>query len=171
MLLLLIACTASKDSGEPTESTMTIDCPGEATVAIGDGAETFTEIAENTDLVMTHGPQGGWHMLASVLVENLEMIVTLNYTIDVMPEMTRISDNNYRVQLKSDGACKGIYWNMYGYLDTSLITDGELDTPPELLCGKSLQLTITASDSSGKSASDSVTVIAAPDPTDTCGSE
>lgn len=170
MFLLILACSGGKDSNEPVESQPSA-CPGEASIAIGDGNELFAEIPAGSSVVMTHGPQGGWHMLASVLVENTDMIVTLNYAIDVLPEMTRISDNNYRVQLKSTGDCSGIYWNMYGYLDVAALTDGELDTPPELLCEKNLRMSITATDSSGKSATSTVDIIAAPDPSDTCGVE
>jgi hypothetical protein len=167
-MLFLLACTSSKDSGTPDSESDFIGCKGEPTVEIGDGREEFVEIPDNAEVIMTHGPQGGWHMLAGVYVTCTDMIVTVNYTIDVLPEETRISDNAYRVQLRADGEDAGYYWNMYGYLDVSAMAEGELDTPPELLCGRTLRLTISVEDSYGNAAESSVDVIAAPDPQDSC---
>lgn len=167
LLLLLWGCSAGKDSDpSETEDPCFADAPS---ILIGDGAATFTPLADGASLTMTHGPQGGWHMLASVLVAHTEPIVTLHYTIDVEATNTRISDNQYRVLLKDEGDCKGSYWNMYGYLDVSALATPDDTTPPELICGSPVRLTMEASDTSGHTASTDISVVAAADVSDTCG--
>lgn len=168
LLLLLWACSNGKDSD--TSETEDNPCFTEApSITIGDGAATFVPLEEGAPLTMTHGPQGGWHMLASVLVAHTEPIVTLHYTIDVEATETRISDNQYRVLLKDEGDCKGTYWNMYGYLDVSALATPDGTTPPELICGSTVRLTMEAADTSGHTTSTDISVVAAADVSDTCG--
>ena len=57
-----------------------------------------------------------------------------------------VSDNNYRLAVISDGECAGYYPGMYGYLSVSELYDGDLDTPPELLGGDVLKMTISVND-------------------------
>lgn len=163
LFVWMLACTGEKESAEPE------GCTGEPTVEIGDGNDPFVAIAAESSHVMTHGPQGGWHMLASVRTTNTDDIVSIHYTIEVLPEMTLVSDNKYRVQLKDVGNCQGTYWNMYGYLDATPLASGDLDTPPELLCGKTLRLTMEVYDSEERGGATSVDVEATNDPVDTCG--
>jgi hypothetical protein len=138
-------------------------------VEIGDGNDPFVAIEDGSTHIMTHGPQGGWHMLASVRVTNTDDIVSIHYTADVLPEETRVSDNKYRVQLKDEGKCQGTYWNMYGYLDASALAVGDLDTPPELLCGKTIRLSMEIADADNRGGTASVEVQALNDPADLCG--
>ena len=42
--------------------------------------------------------------------------------------------------------CSGFYPGMYGYLNVTDISLGELDTPPELLGGKTLRMEMIAND-------------------------
>lgn len=168
LLLWLWGCVGNGESGADTGAS-TGNCLGEPLVEIGDGTDPFKGLQADASHVMTHGPQGGWHMLSSVRVTNTDDIVSIHYTIDVLPEMTRVSDNKYRVQLKDIGNCQGTYWNMYGYLDASPLASGELDTPPELLCGKTVKLTMEVEDGEGRGDTATVEVKAINDPADTCG--
>lgn len=167
LLAALIGCSGALDSGNTTTGNGA--CAGEAVVEVGDGNDPFAPIEEGSDHTMTHGPQGGWHMLASVRVTNTDDIVSIHYTIDLLPEESRISDNSYRVQLKDVGNCQGTYWNMYGYLDASALVNGEADTPPELFCGKTARLTMEVEDGDGKGGQTTVEVTAVNDPADPCG--
>ena len=164
----MLACTGGGESAADTD-TADNNCAGTPTVEIGDGNDPFTPILDGSDHIMTHGPQGGWHMLASVRTTNTDDIVTIHYTIQVLPELILVSDNKYRVQLKDVGNCQGTYWNMYGYLDVSKLATGDLKTPPELMCGRSARLTMEVYDAANVGDTATVEVTAINDPADTCG--
>ncbi len=166
--LFWMACTGGGESGAE-DSADTGPCAGAALVEIGDGTDPFVPLLDGGAVTMVHGPQGGWHMLAGVRVSHTDDIVSIHYTIETVPDRVSVSDNSYRVQLRDEGNCQGTYWNMYGYLDASELAVGELDTPPELLCGATLELTIAVEDGDGKGAEASLQVTAAADPLDQCG--
>lgn len=168
MLWMLLACP-----GPSTDTADSGDCfDGEPVVAIGgtetheDGSQTWTEMDDGIEVTMVHGPQGGWHVLASARVWNSDPIVTILYTITVEESGAEVSHNNYRVQLVEDDACSGYYPGMYGYLDVTALAEGEADTPPELLADAALLLHMEITDESGHAASDDVHALAALDPAD-----
>ena len=115
---------------------------------------------------MVHGPQGGWHILGSARMSNFSPIVRIHYVVTVEATGAIVADNNYRVEMRTDAECSGYYAGMYGYLDVRELAAGELDTPPELLAGQELRLTMEVADEQGAAASDSLMVIAALDPMD-----
>lgn len=146
---------------------MNPECEGRTpTVAVGGGATAYAPLHDGDDATIVHGPQGGWHVLASGRIANTLNVVTITYTIHVLPEGTPVSWNQYRVQLVPYDACTGDYPGMYGYLDVSAMADGDADTPPELLVGRELELTLAVEDADGHAATSSVTVIGQPDPSD-----
>jgi hypothetical protein len=139
---------------------------GASSAEVGGGERAFEPLDEGDPLVMVHGPQGGWHVLASLRVQNMLDIVDIAYAIDVLPDGPRISDQTYRVQLVDEGGCSGVYPGMYGYLEVDALADGEADTPPEVLVGRTLRLSLQAADAEGRIASDTLEGVAAPDPID-----
>ncbi len=177
---LLLACTPDdpSDTAGDTATTDTAACvPGETTldaacacatptIEVGNGSTTFQTVTEGALATMVHGPQGGWHIEAAVRTGNMVPIISIRYTIDTVPEGVRVSDNAYRVQVLPEGDCGGYYPGMYGYLQFSELASGEADTPPELLGGKGLLLTMEVTDFEGRTASDTLTVTAALDPID-----
>lgn len=175
MLLLLLACsgTPSKESAapcDPGELDATCGCSA-AEIELGNGDPTFAPLHDGDPVVMTHGPQDGWHVLASIRTRYTNPILSIHYTIDVLPvvvgdEEVRISDNNYRVQLRAEEDCAGTYWNMFGYLDMSPLATEELTRPWELIPGKELRLTMDVVDLEDRAVSAAVTAIATPDPVD-----
>lgn len=135
-----------------------------ATLEVGAGSLAFESAADEAALTMVHGPQGGWHVLASARVTGMGPIVSLHYTIDAGSQ--RVSDNTYRVQLVNAMECGGDYPGMYGYLDVRALVEGDRDTPPELLAGQELLITIEATDPEGHAAGGTLTGMAALDPID-----
>ena len=167
-LLWLIGCTGMKESADDSSTGTADPCFADAPlIQIGDGTMEFIPVAEGAKVTMIHGPQGGWHIAASVMVHHTDRIVEMGYTIDLLSG-TRISDNHYRVQLKDMGDCSGFYTNMYGYLNVSALSEGEADTPPELICDQPIRLTIQAIDSAGHEATSTLDVVTSPDPIDIC---
>src|SRR6185436_3266908 len=69
MLLALLACAGTEDAagdGAP------LDCEaGEASADIGTGEYEWVDLSEGDDVTMVHGPQGGWHILGSVRIDDM----------------------------------------------------------------------------------------------------
>ncbi len=170
---MLGACTA--DLSDDTAVAPCIDCACVApAVEIGDGTTTHVPAVPDSPATMVHGPQGGWHVLTSVGLDGLGPLVGLHLTIDAdLPAHeapVRVSDNTYRVLLTADRPCGGSYAGMYAYLDVGELADGERDTPPELLEGVPLLVTVVARDDDGRTATGALRRRAALDPRDAGGS-
>ena len=145
----------------------TVDCfTSSPHVEIGTGDVMFEALSSGDTVTMIHGPQGGWHMLGSVRTTGLQQIVRVGYLIVDQESGVVVSDNSYHVATVIDGECGGYFPGMYGYLSVVDLSTGALDTPPELLEGHQLLMTMNVSDSDGREASASVLVIAALDSAD-----
>ncbi len=163
----LTGCVGAVGSEGSSASELDPECAAEeASVSVGGGDTTYEPLSDGDPAMIVHGPQGGWHLLASARVRNTLNRVTITYTAKVLPEETPISWNQYGVQLQEQGSCTGDYPGMYAYLDVSDLAEGEADTPPELLEGKEIQLRLQVEDEDGRAAEASVTVIGALDPAD-----
>ena len=56
-------------------------------------AKRTERLACTDSLVMVHGPQGGWHMLGSVYLENTQSVVEVEFTItDLISEVVVASN-------------------------------------------------------------------------------
>lgn len=179
MTILLLSFGLTGCSGEASlvgdaTDTAPLACEDRpASVAIG-GSGTdelqrpiWTEMPEGSEQTMVHGPQGGWHILASADVQSTDDIVTIEYAISWPAQGdVQLSYGSFRVMLVPDARCGGYYAGMLGILDVSAVASGEADTPPELLAGETLTLSMDIVDLNGLTASDAVNVIAALDPDD-----
>ncbi|MEC7984182.1 MAG: hypothetical protein VX278_03405 [Myxococcota bacterium] len=143
MLLLWMACLNPKVQDSAGEIHCSLQTPS---LEIGTGESSFEPIAEGASLVMVHGPQGGWHMLGSMSLLNTGPVVELDFRIYDEESGVIVSDNHYRVGLVMDTECSGFYPGMYGYLNVSGLSVGDLDTPPELLGGHILRMEMDAND-------------------------
>ncbi len=143
MLLVLFACLGSK----PQDSALDRHCSTlPPSLEIGTGESSFETLEEGDSLVMVHGPQGGWHMLGSIYLQNTGPVVELDFKIYDQESSVVVSDNHYRVGLVMETECAGFYPGMYGYLNVAGLATGELDTPPELLGGNTLRMEMVAND-------------------------
>ena len=176
VLFFLVACTGGGKLGGGPNGVDTAPLPcdeREPTVTIGGSGvddqarPIWTEMPEGSEQTMVHGPQGGWHILASADVQSTNQIVTIEYTIDwPAHQNARVSSGAFRVMLVPDDRCGGFYAGMLGILDVSAVKDGELDTPPEVLAGEALTLRMFVTDLDGLTAEDERGVVAALDPVD-----
>ena len=153
VLLLALACSASKDSAtdNPTDTSssgpegclaLTPD------IEIGTGEMNFETLVEGDPVIMVHGPQGGWHLLGSLRFENLKQIVEIDFNVYDEVSGVQIVQNHYRAAMLLDGECSGYYVGMFGYINVSDLQDGELDTPPELLADHDLRMSFHVTDCS-----------------------
>jgi hypothetical protein len=141
-----LACTTGKENiDSATESVE--DCFAQTpSIEIGEGERMFEPFEEPYEAMMIHGPQGGWHILASLKTRGMMDIVEVYYTIEHLDTGTFVSDNTYRLAVVSEGECNGFYPGLYGYLSVRDLYDGDLDTPPELLGGDMLRMTLRVND-------------------------
>ncbi|HNC96036.1 MAG TPA: hypothetical protein PKW90_07925 [Myxococcota bacterium] len=174
LMLLLLTCTpvdSPEDSvpPEPPCDPTTVEpvCSCEdATLTIGDGEDLFTPLVAGQEVTIVHGPQGGWHVLASVQVANTSPYVVLEYKVHTLPELTQVSNNLYNIQLPLWIDCVGQLTDIFGYLEVSALVNGDLNTPPELLVGRDLRISMTLTDIYGRGASSTIDVVGKLDPMD-----
>ena len=153
----------AEDKGHSRRDT---GCGEGVTVAVGTGDAAYVPLQAGDPVTMVHGPQGGWHILGSALVQNSAPVVSLHFTIHTADAGVLIADNTYRVLLVESPPCGGSFPGMYAYLNVSALADGEADTPPELLGGARLKMRIEATDDEGGLGVGEIEVVAALDPID-----
>jgi len=163
----LVGCGGSVDgvTKAPQDTGSTdIGCAPE--VVIGTGEDAFLELPSGSELTMIHGPQGGWHMLASVRVAGTSPEVHIQYEIVHEETGSLVSNNSYNLALQMEDDCRGAYVGMYGILDIGPLVEGDLDTPPEILDGDLLRIRMDVQDVDFVQISGEVQVVAARDPID-----
>ncbi|MSQ02648.1 MAG: hypothetical protein EXR71_12290 [Myxococcales bacterium] len=171
LLLLLVGCPVPTDKLADTAPVGCLDV--DATVMAGSSdfddldRPIWVEMPEGSEQIMVHGPQGGWHILGAADVRHAGQIVGLQYAITWPARDVRLSYGNFKVMLvPHDDGCGGTYAGMLGVLDVADVKSGDADTPPELLAGETLLVTMDAEDLSGRTAHHELSVIAALDPAD-----
>jgi hypothetical protein len=161
--------SAADDTGAPPPEE-TGCFAADPTLVIGtsdtENEQQWIDMASGDAVTMVHGPQGGWHMLASVRVCGTTQFVRVAYEITDVGTGVVISDNDYQVALVQDEVCCGYYPGMYGYLDVSGLADGACDTPPELLVDHDVKISICVEDIDARAVCADVTVNAQPDADD-----
>lgn len=119
--------------------------------------------SEGDGIVMVHGPQGGWHLSLGVQVVDPDPLVFLD--IEVQAEGALVVDNVYELTLSDHDGCTGAREDLYGFLDVSALAETPEQTPPVLLAGRPLEVSLEVWTSTG-TASDTVELLAVPDPRD-----
>ena len=141
MLLFFISCFPSFD-----DTAVQVCTDLAPNLVVGTGEREFETLEEGEEVIMVHGPQGGWHMLGSIQLFNTFPIVEIDFTITDIESGALISKNYYRVGLLMEDDCNGYYPGMYGYLNVQDIAQEELNTPPELLGGHQLEMEMISND-------------------------
>jgi hypothetical protein len=165
LVVLLGAC--SRADGDLSDDLAA--CEGtEPSAVIGTGEYAWQDLSPGDEVTMVHGPQGGWHILGSVRIDDMSPNVEIHYTITDVPSGLVVSDNEYFVQQVPLSGCKGEVVGRYGYLNLyDDLVSGEADTPWELLACHELTLTMAIDDPNwDKSVEASLDAIAVPDPSD-----
>ena len=135
-------------------------------IEIGTGYSAWWPLEEGQELIMVHGPQGGWHMLCAARVFHTDPLVEISFTVTTEGGVV-VADNLYQVALfPGPNECSGVYSGMYAFLDVRELEEGERDTPPELLAYQPLIIDMSVVDAQGRAASDQRIVTAVPDPAD-----
>ena len=101
---------------DPKHTDTAVDCFSEtATIELGGGELTFEPFSVPVpEVIMVHGPQGGWHILGSILTQNIRQIVELDFDIFHLATGSQISDNTYRLAMVMEDECSGITLDCLG---------------------------------------------------------
>ena len=78
-------------------------------------------------------------------------MVKIEFQVRDLVSNTLVVDVKNQVGLAMDDTCSGTYTGMFGFLDVMHLADGELDTPPELLCNHPIRMSMTMTDTGGRS--------------------
>jgi len=133
---------------------------------MGSSTGEFIGLNEGDGVTMVYGPQGGWHIWGSIRTANTRDVIKIHFRIMDKETGVTVVDVTNQVALAMEDDCTGIYTGMYGFLDVLELTEGELDTPPELLCKHALEIHMTVTDSGGRMLEKTLDVIALPDDVD-----
>ncbi len=162
--------TPTDDSGSNDDTGWTCT-DGTPHLEVGTGEEGFEPLTTGQPVTMVHGPQGGWHILGSARVWNMEPIVDIQFRITAVDQDVVVAENVYRVATVLESQCTGLFWGMYGYLDVHEMAEGEQDTPPELLAYEDLEMRMVITDRTGAEVESAIVVKGVPDPRDIEGDE
>ena len=184
IFLAVLSCTGDpKDTSGPTgESGETGDsggdtgpdwCDGEApAVTLGTGSSEYLPLDDGSEHMMIYGPQGGWHFLGAVDLDNLASIVELTIQGHWDATGEEICYGYYRVLSVCEGDCECSYWDMFCYIDvTELASNPDGLDPHELLAYEPVTLSVTVVDDDGREAYDELSIIAIPDPANVGGGD
>jgi hypothetical protein len=142
MFLLLISCTIDN-----IDTAVELPCyTQKPSLMIGTGEQVFEEFNSDDEVVMVHGPQGGWHMLGSIRVMNTAPVVEIDFTITDVESGVEVSNNHYRVGLLLEDDCSGYYPGMYGYLNVQELAGDDGGTPPQLLGNHKVRMYMQTND-------------------------
>jgi hypothetical protein len=162
MIVLVVGC-GSDDKGKGKDSGLPA-----LTLEAGLGEDAFTDVADGTETMMVHGPQGGWHIDTAVRMCNVsgQLVqllprVTVESTGEVLAG-SQETDIAYRELVLQDDHCGEIV-GLRAFLDDF---DANLDSI-RALEGETFLIELEGTDVSNESlATDSFTVVVTLDPTD-----
>ena len=171
---MLVGCSGGEGTDTPVsvpDGVGDIDpvCYGRTPkLQVGGGDVAYQALGPGSEVIMVHGPQGGWHVVASASIAYLREVVDIEVEVlaEVNGDQEVVAFGAYRGALVMESTCQGTYPGMFAYLDVSGIADGELDTPPELLSNTPALISMVAWDSDGHRAEGSLEVVLMPDPID-----
>lgn len=112
-------------------------------LTVGTGASEYVPVAEQSELRLTKGVQGGWHFWMSVSIQNSPQYVIIEHRVTRMSDGTllapEVRENDVLVPTTLTNGCvqDGVYYGMQARIDTTTFTT---DPPWEEFCGEQVRL-------------------------------
>jgi len=136
-----------------------------AKASIGSGDNTFSALSDGSDALIVLGPQGGYHLVGAVQVSGLKPGDPSDLGSPDNPTTTFVVENN-GIRIDAGGAhytqgLDPVGANTFEMIGRIVILD---ITNADAINGSTLGFSVTVTDIDGISATDSVQLIARPDP-------
>lgn len=125
------------------------DAGAQPLLELGTGTQSFTALTDDQTLTIIAGPQGGFHLWAAARTRAPLDPMLIKLTVKVKLAGAEVSSTEYKVNLVKNGPYSE--W----YAMTALVDD------PAQVRGKRTVIELIATDSAGRTATDSRTVIPA----------
>jgi hypothetical protein len=135
----------------------------EGSVAPGTGEESFEGLSDGDDLVLVHGPQGGWHVEAALQTSNLLSIIQFEARLEDAEGRILTTPTFSRLEVDRPTPCVGEAWGYNLFIDPVVLSGA---TAPEALACTDARMTICAEDSVGRGGCTEVWVRIVPDSMD-----
>ncbi len=166
---LLLGCAGddsgtSDDSGTDTDTPGPVDCLSQDMgLTLGWGLTTYTPLTESDDMVIVHGPQGGWHIeVAGELVNSgQEVSILPRFTVVGTGEQIAGDQQEAYTALASydDLGCSGQFFGIRAFVDDF---DSGGMTNQQYICGldgQQVEMCITIGDlSNGRTVEECIVV-------------
>ncbi len=114
-------------------------------ITVGTGVSGYVAVVDGSDLAMTKGAQGGWHLWVSISAQNSPQYVSIEHSATRLSDSTLLSplvrENNVLVPITSSGTCvtNGTFYGMQARFDLSSFAT----TPPwQPICGEEVRVDI-----------------------------
>lgn len=163
-----IACSGGKDSSGPTDDTGTAPKLDPA-LEIGTGDIAFVPIADGDTVFVVFGPQGGYHINASLRVQGIDNgeptdvdapdnpVTAFSATLDGVSINLSGDATTYKQGIDPVPGEPGVYEMIGRRLLLNITDDAQLD-------GEEIVMTVHVEDKDGVALDDTRSVIAVPDP-------
>lgn len=130
-------------------------------VAVGTGVDRFEPLAEDADVDVINGPQGGWHVLGAVRTWGMGEVARVDWTLDRASDGARVGDLLYTVATTpTPRACSREFAGLFGVLSLDGVPHDEGDTPADAVDGERLVSTMTVTDDGDRAAVGTATIVA-----------
>ena len=150
VLSLFAACSpagALMPDGDAGVAMATTDAGSLPLLELGTGTQSFSPLTNGQMVTIIAGPQGGFHVWAAARTRAPLDPMLLKLTVKVKLNGTELSSTDYKVNLVKNGPYSE--W----YAMTALVDD------PARVRGNSTVIELIATDSAGRTATDSRTII------------
>jgi hypothetical protein len=154
----LAACPAPGEDATCTETPPAVE--------LGNGETAHVALTGGEQVVMVHGPQGGWHVWLSLALTNLGPDVDVRITLVDLTRDEAMTELRYTLWIPAEEGCVAELAGLAGFLPYDDLDTPADETPPEWRACDTFRMCVDVVDADGRSAEDCAEVVAIPDPAD-----
>ena len=162
-IITSLGCGVDGVSGPELTGDCFVDPPQ---LEIGEGESSFLPLSQGDNVVIVHGPQGGWHITGAVRATGIGQIARIRFSVEHLNSGVFVTDYDYNVAMVMEDDCTGSFINMTGFITVSEMEGGDVLLPPDLLEDEELRITMEVDDFGERSVVRSVTVVGERHPLD-----
>lgn len=120
---LLLGCAG----GAVEDSAGQHACDAPLRIELGTGETAYAPLVEGQEVVMVHGPQGGWHVDVAARVHHVGQYVAVTPALHLVAHQEQIAGDQQAEYLElpdwTEEGCAGTFWGKRAFLDDHPGTD------------------------------------------------